>query len=134
MMRVLHIKTLLATQRKQLQAMQLLVIVFYTRATRRGRRWQNNYSLLFSTSQCKIKEGKKVNKRGYGVECTWRHRQWQWWNRAHITTSDGTMELTLEQVMVSEMELCVLLLETLDTRVLGKQKCKKEKRKRGCKP
>jgi hypothetical protein len=44
------------------------------------------------------------------------------------------MELTLEQVMVSEMELCVLLLETLDTRVLGKQKCKKEKRKRGCKP
>jgi hypothetical protein len=91
----------------------------------------NNYSLLFSTSQCKIKKGKKTNKRGYGVECTWRHRQWQWWNRAHITTSDSTMELTLEQVMVLEMELCVLLLETLDTRVLGPTQNARRGRGRG---
>jgi hypothetical protein len=37
MMKVSHIKTLLATQRRQKQATQLLIIVFYTKAKRRGR-------------------------------------------------------------------------------------------------
>jgi hypothetical protein len=41
------------------------------------------------------------------------------------------MELTLQQVMVLEMELCVLLLETLDTRVLGPTKNARRGRGRG---
>jgi hypothetical protein len=36
------------------------------------------------------------------------------------------MELTLEQVMALEMELCVLLLKTLDTIVLGPPKMQEE--------
>jgi hypothetical protein len=44
------------------------------------------------------------------------------------------MELILEQAMVLEMELCVLLLETLDIRMLGPPKIQEGKRKRGRKP
>jgi hypothetical protein len=41
------------------------------------------------------------------------------------------MELTLEQVLVLEMELCVLLLETLDTRVLGPPKMQEGEEEEG---
>jgi hypothetical protein len=37
----------------------------------------------------------------------------------------------MEQAMVLEMELCVLLLETLDIRMLGPPKMQARKRKRG---
>jgi hypothetical protein len=39
------------------------------------------------------------------------------------------MEVTLIRVMALEMELCVLLLETLDTRVLGPPKMQSQKEK-----
>ncbi len=57
-------------------------------------------------------------------------------NGAHVGTSDGdgTIELTLDGMMALEMELCTLLLETLDARMLGPQKCRKGKKKRGYMP
>jgi hypothetical protein len=39
------------------------------------------------------------------------------------------MELTLKRVMALEMDLCGLLLETLDTRVLGPPKMQSEEEK-----
>jgi hypothetical protein len=39
------------------------------------------------------------------------------------------MELTLIPVMALEMELCALLLETMDTRVLGPPKMQSEEEK-----
>jgi hypothetical protein len=55
-------------------------------------------------------------------------------NGAHARTSngDGTMELTLEQVMVMalEMELCALLLETIDTKLLGSPKMQEGEKER----
>jgi hypothetical protein len=41
------------------------------------------------------------------------------------------MELTLEWVIALEMELCVLLLETLDTRVLGQPKMQEGEEEEG---
>jgi len=40
----------------------------------------------------------------------------------NIGNGDGTMKLTLESAMALEMELCALLLEILDSRVLGPPK------------
>jgi hypothetical protein len=39
------------------------------------------------------------------------------------------MELTLKRVMALEMELCALLLETLDTRMLGPPKMQSQEGK-----
>jgi len=41
------------------------------------------------------------------------------------------MELTLEQLMALEMELCALLLQTLDTRVLGTPKMQEGEEEEG---
>jgi hypothetical protein len=41
------------------------------------------------------------------------------------------MELTLERVMVLEMELCMLFMETLDTRMLGPPKMQEEEEEEG---
>jgi hypothetical protein len=48
----------------------------------------------------------------------------RWHNGVHARTNDGdgTMELTLERAMALDMELCALLAETLDTRMLGPPK------------
>jgi hypothetical protein len=41
------------------------------------------------------------------------------------------MELTLEQMMALEMELCTLLLETLDTKMLGPPKMQEGGKEKG---
>jgi len=87
---------------------------------------ENDDKQLLVVIFCNIIQSKKEIKLTKGVGCKVYLEVMAMamvrWSSIRTSYDDDTIKLTLERVMALEMELCVLLLEKLDTRALGPPK------------